>query len=114
MVTNKKVLQSKLKRTSKRAAETFFQKVTGGPLNIGRALYSLRMSDEISQAEFARKLNIPRQHLNDIEKGRRAVTLEKAVVYARVLGQPDVVFIQLALQTMVDEAGLKVTVKVAA
>jgi DNA-binding XRE family transcriptional regulator len=94
-------------------SEEILQRLTGGPLNIGRALAALRLSDEISQAEFARLLSIPRQHLNDIEKGRRSVSLLKAVAFARALGQPEVVFIQLALQTLVDESGLRVQVRVA-
>jgi transcriptional regulator with XRE-family HTH domain len=95
-------------------SEAALQRLTGGPLNIGRALSALRLSDEVSQAEFARRLKIPRQHLNDIEKGRRSVSLEKAVSFAKALGQPEVVFIQLALQSMVDDAGLRVRVHIAA
>jgi DNA-binding XRE family transcriptional regulator len=94
-------------------SEEILQRLTGGPLNIGRALAAIRLSGETSQAEFARLLSIPRQHLNDIEKGRRSVSLLKAVAFARALGQPEVVFIQLALQTLVDESGLRVQVRVA-
>ena len=104
---------SRKKISESKDSEMILQRLTGGPLNIGRALAALRMSDEISQAEFARMLSIPRQHLNDIEKGRRSVSLEKAVAFAKALGQPEVIFIQLALQTLVDESGLRVQVRVA-
>jgi DNA-binding XRE family transcriptional regulator len=114
MSTSKKIKSSARKSTSKcHDSEEIFQSLTGGPLNIGRALAAIRRSDEVTQAEFARKLKIPRQHLNDIEKGRRTVSIDKAVAFAKLLGQPEVVFIQLALQTLVDDAGYSVHVKVA-
>lgn len=113
MSTKRKVKAPTGSKTKFYEAEDVLQRLTGGPLNIGRALAALRMSDEISQAEFARKLGIPRQHLNDIEKGRRSVSLEKAAMFAGILGQPEVVFIQLALQKLVDEAGFKLHIRVA-
>ncbi len=114
MITRKKQKPPTLKKAARsKDSEEILQRITGGPLNIGRALTALRLSDEISQAEFARTLGIPRQHLNDIEKGRRSVSLEKAVSFARALGQPEVVFIQLALQAIVDESGFRVQVRVA-
>ena len=109
---NQKTRSTK-KISGSKDSEIVLQRLTGGPLNIGRALAALRLSDEISQAEFARMLSIPRQHLNDIENGRRSVSLGKAVAFAKALGQPEVVFIQLALQTLVDESGLRVQVRVA-
>lgn len=98
---------------SNEETEEAFQQLTGGPLTLGRVLYSTRMCDEISQQEFAGKLGISKQALCDIEKGRRPVSIEKAAHFAEVLGQPESHFVKLALQSLVDDAGLDLTVDVA-
>jgi DNA-binding transcriptional regulator YiaG len=110
-----KSVASYSKRGTKNGRETddLLQQLTGGPLNLSRALRSIRLSEEVSQAEFARRLGIPRQHLNDIEKGRRSIGLEKAAAFAKILGESEAVFVQLALQSFVDEAGLALKVEVA-
>jgi transcriptional regulator with XRE-family HTH domain len=89
------------------------EQISGGPLTLARVLTSIRECEEISQSEFARKLKISRQLLNDIEHGRRHVNLEKAARFARALGHPESYFIKLALQALVDEAGLDLKVDVA-
>jgi transcriptional regulator with XRE-family HTH domain len=71
------------------------------------------LSENITQAEFARTLGIPRQHLNDIEHGRRNVSLLKAAAIASALGYPESLFVRLTLQSLVDEAGLDMRVEVA-
>ena len=52
----------------------FLESISGGELTFGRLLYSIRMGDEISQVDFAKKLGISKTQLCDIEKDRRAVT----------------------------------------
>ena len=58
------------------------EKITGGPLTLGQLIWSLRMSDEVTQVEFAKKLNISRQHLCDIERGRKPVSPKLTGQYA--------------------------------
>jgi transcriptional regulator with XRE-family HTH domain len=88
--------------------------ILGGPLTLGMALESLRRGDEMSQAEFARKLGLTSQKLCDIEKGRRHVSPERAAQFARKLGHPIEVFVRLALQDQVNDGGLKLKVIVQA
>ena len=71
------------KRASKETAA--LEAILGGPLTLGMALESLRRGDEMSQAEFARKL-----------------------------GHPIEVFVRLALQDQVNDGGLKLKVIVQA
>lgn len=85
-----------------------------GPETLGGLLWSLRMCDEISQAEFARQLGVSRSHLCDVEKGRKVVSPERAAAWAEVLGFPPHVFVKLALQEQLDRAGVKMTVEVEA
>jgi transcriptional regulator with XRE-family HTH domain len=75
-------------------------------------LEAIRLGDEISQAAFARKLGISRSHLCDIEHGRKSVSLPRALKFAKTLGYPQDQFVRLALQAMVEEAGLNMHVKI--
>ena len=47
-------------------------------MTLGDMLWSLRECDEVRQAEFARRLDVSRSHLWDVEKGRKAVSPERA------------------------------------
>jgi len=85
-----------------------------GPVTLGGMLWSLRVCDEISQAEFARRLGVSRSHLCDVEKGRKVVSPERAAAWAKVLGFPPTVFVKLALQEQLDRAGVKMNVEVEA
>jgi transcriptional regulator with XRE-family HTH domain len=102
------------RRTKKSAALRFLERRAGGPLTLGRMLEAIRVGDEISQAEFARRLGVSRSHLCDIEHGRKSVSLTRAMRFAKVLGYPEDQFVRLALQAMVVEAGLELQVKIEA
>jgi hypothetical protein len=52
--------------------------------------------------------------LCDIEKGRRAVSVERAAEWARKLGYLEAQYVALALQAEVTAAGLDLKVKVEA
>lgn len=96
----------------KSTAMRFLESVTGGPLTLGDLLLSIRLGEETSQADFAQQLGLSRSHLCDIEKGRKAVSLRRAVQFAHALGYSEAQFARLALQGMVEEAGLNLTVQV--
>src|SRR4030042_1117341 len=64
-----------------------------------RAIYKV---DSNSEAEFV-----------SIEKGGKIVSPERAARYARLLGYSEAQFVRLALQALVEEAGLELTVQVA-
>ena len=92
----------------------FLENVAGRPLTLGGLLESLRLSEEMSQAVFAKKLRISASHLCDIEKGRKVVSPERAARFAKILGRSQQQFVRLSLQELVNEAGLKMKVDVAA
>jgi transcriptional regulator with XRE-family HTH domain len=91
------------------------EKLRGGPLTLGRALRAIRTTEEISLTRFAKRIGVSVQHLSDVEKDRRGVSAERAAKWAKRLGHPPPVFVQLALQQQIDAAGLhfKVIVKAA-
>jgi plasmid maintenance system antidote protein VapI len=98
--------------TKKSSTRKFLEKLTGGPVTIGKLLEAIRLGEEASLVEFAKRLKISRSHLNDIEKGNKAVSPERAARFARALGHSEERFVELALQSLVDEAGLSLKVAV--
>lgn len=85
-----------------------------GPLTFGRVVWARRLGDELTLEALASKLGVSRGHLCDIEKGRRSVSPERAARWAKLLGESESVFVELALQAELDAAGLKYRVTVEA
>jgi len=77
-----------------------------GPMTVGMFVRAFRMSDEISQADYAKKLKISKANLCDIEKGRKLVSPERAAKFAKILQVSEVVLIRLAIQDMLRSAKL--------
>jgi antitoxin HigA-1 len=92
----------------------YLERVAGRPLTLGSLIESIRLGEEMSQTAFARKLGVSPSHLCDIEKGRKVVSPQRAARFARILGRSPEQFVRLSLQELVDEAGLKMMVNVAA
>lgn len=85
-----------------------------GPLTLGSLLVAIREGEGLSQAAFARTLELSRSHLCDLEKGRKAASPARAAKWASVLGYSQAQFVRLALQDLVEEAGLRLKVSVTA
>ncbi|MEO5760774.1 MAG: helix-turn-helix transcriptional regulator [Vicinamibacteria bacterium] len=68
----------------------------------------------MSQAEFARVLGISKSHLSDLECGRKAISPDRAARFARALELSEAQFVRLALQDIVDRAGLRFKVQTTA
>ena len=75
----------------------FLEGVTGGPVTFGKLLEAIRQGEEKTQPEFAKRLRLSKSHLNDIEKGRKAVSPERAARFAKSLGYSQERFVALAL-----------------
>jgi antitoxin HigA-1 len=104
----------KTKGNERREASKYLEVLMGGPLTLGAALSGLREADERSLTEFAKLLGISRSHLCDIEKGRRAVSPERAARFAQALDQSEAQFVRLALQDQIRSAGLRLIIEVKA
>ena len=83
-----------------------------GALTLGRFIASWRLSEGLSQKEFAKKLRMSAANLCDIEKGRKGVSIFKATEIAKAIGYSPTVLVQLALQEQVESSGLDYTVEV--
>ena len=96
--------------TKKSEAKKFLESMRRGPLTFGKMIESLRLADEISQIDLAKKMGISRAHLCDIEKGRRPVSVERAAHFAKVLGYSINQFVAVGLEDQLRKAGLKAKV----
>ena len=99
--------------TKNKEARSFLESRVG-PLTVGKLLGSIRMSEGISQVEFATNLGISKSHLCDIEQDRKNLSLERAVTFAKILGYPKEQFVRLALQGLLDKEDISMTVSVKA
>jgi transcriptional regulator with XRE-family HTH domain len=94
-------------RRRNHAALKALEELIGEPVTFGLYLKSIREGEELGQSEFAAKLDISVQHLSNVENGRKHVSIERAEAWAKVLGYPEPMFIQLALQDQFQRAGLQ-------
>ena len=101
-------------RKGKSEARMALEKARGTEMTFGKMLESLRLCDELSQIELARKLGVSRAHLCDIEKGRRPVTPEKAAEYAEAMGYSVNQFVAQAIEDSLRRMGLKLKVEIKA
>lgn len=100
--------------TKKSDALKFLDKIIGEPASFGAILQALRLSDEMTQAEMAKKLGITNAHLSQLERGHKFVSPERALSFAKKLGYPPKVFISLSLQDQLQRAGIKFKVSLEA
>ena len=92
--------------TTNKSAMEFLDQLIGEPLTLANLLSTIRATDEISQSDLASRLGISKSHLCDIEKGRKAVSPERAARFAKELGYGEEQFVRLAIQQMIEIAGL--------
>jgi transcriptional regulator with XRE-family HTH domain len=106
--------KAKQTQAQKLNAETnaFLRELNSGPLSFGQLLGALREADSLSLTQFAARLGVSRQHLHQLESGQKRVSPERAVRFAQVLGHSEVYFVQIALQDLVNDAGVSATVEV--
>ena len=50
------------------------EKISGIKLTLGKLIWAIRQADDGSQVDFANKLNMSKQQLCDIERGRKLVS----------------------------------------
>jgi transcriptional regulator with XRE-family HTH domain len=100
------------RKTRKSKVSKFLDDLTGGPLTLADLLNAIRIGEEMSLTEFASKLGISKSHLCDIEKGRKSVSLLRAIEFANTLGYSRDQFVRLSLQSMIEDAKLEYIVSI--
>ena len=99
------------KRENNAAVLKQLESISGKSLTFGNLLLAIRQSEEVSQAEFGKKLGVSKQYLCDIEKGRRFVSVKAAIDFAHKLCYSERYFIKLCLQDMLDREGIKLVIE---
>jgi len=87
------------------------EEIAGSKLTLGRLIWAIRESLEISQSTFAKQLGISKQHLCDIEHDRKTISPKLAAEYAEKLAYSKKQFVRLSLQDLVNRAGLNMIVE---
>ncbi len=83
------------------------EKILGEPVTLGKFIWAIRQTDyECTQLEFSKKLGISKQQLCDIEHNRKSISPAMASEYAKKLNYSSDQFVRMALQGMLDRAGL--------
>lgn len=92
---------------------SYFEKLEKqhGQLSFGNMLKSWRLTEDLSQTAFAKKLGLSTQNLNDLEKSRRIPSPTRAAKIAKKLGLPEIGLIQLALRDALKKDGFQYDVK---
>lgn len=72
----------------------------------GGLVRAMRETDEITQAELARRLGVSRQYLNAVELGRSQVGLEFAKRVADALGYSPEPFAEILIREQLKKAGI--------
>ncbi|MBI4405448.1 MAG: helix-turn-helix transcriptional regulator [Deltaproteobacteria bacterium] len=77
-----------------------------GKMTFGRFLIAWRESEGMTQAQFAKRLDLSAANLCDLEQGRRIPSPVRAKKIAKRLGLPEKGLIALALQDALHDEGL--------
>jgi len=78
-----------------------------GALTFGKLLESHRLSEEVSQKDFAKFLGISASSLCDLEKGRKIPSPRRAALIAKKLGVSTKLWIKVALQDYLSKEGIE-------
>ncbi len=82
-----------------------------GDLTFGNMLESYRLSEEMSQKDFAKKLKISPSSLCDLEKGRKIPSINRVAKIASILKVSEKLWIQVAIQDLLRREDLGYEVK---
>jgi transcriptional regulator with XRE-family HTH domain len=82
-------------RAKKSEAVKFLEKVSGGPLTLGRLIEAIRLGEQMTMKDFACRFKISDSHLNDFEKGRKHVSPERSLRFAKILDYSGEQFVEI-------------------
>ena len=92
-------------------AKRYLEKISG-KLTLGSTLRAIRLCDEISQTDFAKKLKVSTQYLCDLEHNRKIVSAKKAKKFADILGYSAEQFVALAIQDSLNHDWIRMLVEI--
>jgi transcriptional regulator with XRE-family HTH domain len=92
-------------------AKKFLKSLGLERLNFGMLLRSIRTRNDLTQVQMAKILGISKAKLCDLEKGRRQVSLLKAIEFAKALEDSPDYFVKVIIEDQLHEAGLDLSVE---
>lgn len=92
--------------TKYKSAMPFLEKLVGD-VSFGDYIHALRLGRELTQVEMATLLEISKQELCDIEKNRKIVSIERAILFAKKLKHSEKYFIRCVIDDHLKRAGVK-------
>jgi transcriptional regulator with XRE-family HTH domain len=87
-------------------------KSTWDKMTFGGLIRALRMSDEVSQVELAKKLDVSKQFLSDVEHNRKEVGIDFAKKIASTLGYSIEPLLELLIKQQLKRYRLNYTVEI--
>jgi DNA-binding transcriptional regulator YiaG len=93
---NKKKSKELLIKTHNKRELKKVEETRDSPCTLSVALRSVRQSEGFTRVEFAKRLGISTQELNDLEHDRKNVSPEEAAGFAKALGLSVGFFVKLA------------------
>ncbi len=92
-------------------AKKFLKSIGFGRVTFGSVLRSIRTRDDLTQVQMAKILGISKAKLCDLERGRRQVSLVRAIEFAKKLEDSPDYFVKVIIDDQLHEAGLKLRVE---
>lgn len=87
------------------------EKAAGEAFSFAVMVKGYRTREDLTQEELATRLGMKKSYISNIENKRDFVTLEQAIKFAITLKEPVEVWARVALQDMVDRAGIDAVVE---
>jgi transcriptional regulator with XRE-family HTH domain len=95
-------------------ARVQLEKLRGEPFSFASIVRAYRAREELTQEQLAKKLKVTKAYISNLENKRENVTVEQAKKFATILKEPVNFWVTTALQDMIDRAGIKARVELAA
>lgn len=90
------------------------EKILGETFSFSVIVKGYRTRIGLTQEQLALKLGVTKSYISNIENKRDLVTVEQAKKFAKTLKEPIELWVQVALQDMIDRAGIDAKVKLVA
>jgi transcriptional regulator with XRE-family HTH domain len=98
----------------KTTAEKQLEKLRGEPFSFGSMMKAFRAREELTQEELAKKLGVTKSYISNIENNREVITVEQAIKFSKKLKEPASLWVEIALQDILNRAGFNAKVKLVA
>lgn len=77
-----------------------------GPTTIGMLIRTYRTTNDLTQAQLAKKLKVTVSYVSDLENDRKEISLKQAKEIALKLGDPVRLYLRIWMEQKAREAGI--------